>query len=138
MYRGTACLLSRGILKVKGKKEEVRDKGEGARRQNVGDDLILGLPRAVRQAHNMSRLTPCAALWSHSSCCTGPSLSSFYSSPTSAAGSAASWRDGGGVQGVRAIYAYPEMQTLPSGLTLPALFKACSDAAPPQHVWKGK
>ena len=26
-----------------------------------------------------------------------------------------------GVQGVRAIYAYPEMQTLPSGLTLPAL-----------------
>ena len=27
----------------------------------------------------------------------------------------------GGVQGVRAIYAYPEMQTLPSGLTLPAL-----------------
>ena len=28
---------------------------------------------------------------------------------------------GEGVQGVRVIYAYPEMQTLPSGLTLPAL-----------------
>ena len=35
--RKPACLLLRGILKIKGKKEEVRGKGESAHGQNVGD-----------------------------------------------------------------------------------------------------
>ncbi len=86
----------------------------------MGMYLILWLPHPIHQAHNMSGPLTHATLWNYSSCCTELSCSSFYS-PTSAAGSTASWRHGGNIQGVRAIYAQLEMQTLPSGLTLPAL-----------------
>ena len=114
------CLLPRRILKIKGKKEESEIR-MNVRVDNGGDDLILGLPIRPPNTYIVQ-----AYLWKQSNFWPGPPLVSF-SSPTYAAGPAASWRLGG-IQGVRAICTTGDVDT-PSWVNPPCL--SPRHAAPP-------